>query len=180
MEKPNSDSNAIPQSATDINSSEETADIQMTEMVDKEEENILTVFTNILEEEKSRQEVNDQDDREMSKAFKEESIRDDVMTVGEEEEMVEADTRFFEDCPQPKVITRIRNGTTYESNVEILLDSGSDMNLINEKIAKKFRKHWKKVIHEEGERWFVTTANGSKSELEFDTGILFARCLGGR
>src|SRR5690348_12968311 len=56
---------AIPQSATDINSSEETADIQMTEMVDKEEENILTyVFTNILEEEKSRQEVNDQDDRE--------------------------------------------------------------------------------------------------------------------
>ena len=73
---------------------------------------------------------------------------------------------WIEDCPTPTVSVLLQKGKI-EKKVEAVLDSGSDVNIVNWEVALTFETTWK-TLESVGEKvWSVTTANGSETKVKW-------------
>jgi exodeoxyribonuclease-3 len=70
----------------------------------------------------------------------------------------------FEDAPNAIVMANIKTDQKHVSGFEILIDSGSEINLISETAAVGFTKSQKQC--KETEKWKIRTANGTRSKIE--------------
>src|SRR5271163_3772275 len=70
-------------------------------------------------------------DLQMSADFRHD--RDEALLQDEDELEPDFSSEFFEDCPRPMIYTEVRLGRS--GNIDVPLDSGSDIDLISETTA---------------------------------------------
>ena len=100
----------------------------------------------------------------MSAAFQDVSEKECLLNSDEED--LEDKSHFIEDCPQPHISARVSIQGRFSDTFQALIDSGSEINVMSQEIAKDFEKH-SVDIEEAGDKPRVlVTANGSETQVK--------------
>src|SRR5271155_2190683 len=83
--------------------------------------------------------------------------------------MLNRSTRLniFRRLPEPMLYTEVKVGDGEARKLDLLLDSGSDVDLISESVAKQWSQEWKNIKELREAPWSIVTANGAKSVVQF-------------
>jgi hypothetical protein len=101
----------------------------------------------------------------MSEAFKTNNTPEDLL-YNKEDQIAIHQVECFEDCPRPLIRVGARIGSQVQEEWTVLLDSGADVDLISEKVARQFQEQWQSLSAIGQGPWSLVTANGSKAKIE--------------
>ena len=97
----------------------------------------------------------------VSAAFQDVSEKECLLNSDEED--LEEKSHFIEDCPRPHISARVSIQGRFSDTFQALIDSGSEINVMSQEIAKDFEKR-SVDIEEAGDKPLVlVTANGSQT-----------------
>ena len=123
----------------------------------------ISQLAGVFVSERKRVTVGRAEDHQMSSEFKRDKLEEDVLHNDEEEGEDVFLQQAFEDQPMPILTTSIRIKAQCKTGVNAIFDSGSDVSLISDSLAR----HLPGVeIREKDRGWSITTANGTRSRLK--------------
>src|SRR5947208_216411 len=90
----------------------------------------------------------------VSEALSNNMAADDIVSAAEYDCALH-ETGFFEDCSRPMLFAMLKGDCGRQTEVDVLLDSGSELDLISEEVATAVRSKWRSVEALNEKRWSI-------------------------